>query len=373
MAGKNPTLHEVAERAGVSIATVSRVARGFGQVSPATRSKVLAAIDAMNYRPSHFGRALVKRRHGALGLVFPGLRGPYYSEVIHGFEVESVAARMSLMIVGTELLGSAEEQVLGMADRTDGLAIMGGAIPDELVQRLVRRQIPIVTLSRRLLDDIPNVRVDNYFNTVALTRHLIDVHGYRDLRFIGHIVAAPDAIDRWAGFQQAHRDAGLHPPDAPVPAGYEQTAGARAAEQIFDKPPWPEAIVCGNDELAFGALSAAAARGIRVPHELAITGWDDIPFARIATPPLTTVHQPARALGAETARMLLGRINGLPDPPGEVVLPTRLEIRASCGCAPNLAHDNGTPLPAAATHTGKEETSETIVIEAARDRAAISI
>ncbi len=366
MAGKNPTLHEVAAQAGVSIATVSRVARGFGQVSPATRGKVLEVIENMNYRPSHFGRALVKRRHGALGLVFPGLRGPYYSEVIHGFELESVAARMSLMIVGTELLGSAEEQVLGMADRTDGLAVMGGAVGDELVQRLVRRQIPVVTLSRRQLDDIPNVRVDNYSNTVALTRHLIDVHGYRNLQFIGNIVGAPDATDRWAGFQQAHREAGLNPPDDPVAFGYEQTAGVLAANQIFDRPPWPEAIVCGNDELAFGALSAAAAREIRVPHDLAITGWDDIPFARIATPPLTTVHQPARDLGAETARMLLNRINGLPDPPEELVLPTRLEIRASCGCRPVDIPNNGAPLPAAATGSGKEDINETFGSETVR-------
>lgn len=341
MVGKSPTLHEVADRAGVSIATVSRVARGFGQVSPATRSKVLEVIEDLNYRPSHFGRALVKRRHGALGLVFPGLRGPYYSEVIHGFEVESVAARMSLMILGTELLGSAEEQVLGMADRTDGLAIMGGAVADDIVDRLIRRNIPIVTLARHQLGDIPNVRVDNYANTVALTRHLIEEHGYRRLQFIGNIVGAPDATDRWAGFRQAHRDAGLEPPDQPFFFGYEQTAGVLAANEILDSPPWPQAIVCGNDELAFGALSAAAARGVRVPHDLAITGWDDIPFARIATPPLTTVHQPARDLGAETARLLLGRIRGLPDPPHELVLPTELVIRASCGCAAVPARPNG--------------------------------
>lgn len=337
MAGKSPTLHEVADRAGVSIATVSRVARGFGQVSPATRSKVLDVIEDLNYRPSHFGRALVKRRHGALGLVFPGIRGPYYSEVIHGFEVESAAATMSLMILGTELLGSAEEQVLGMADRTDGIAIMGGAVDDDLVDRLARRDIPIVTLARRQLGDIPNVRVDNFSNTVALTRHLISEHGYRDLQFIGNIVGAPDAADRWAGFQQAHRDAGLQPPDSPFSFGYEQTAGVLAANEILDNPPWPQAIVCGNDELAFGALSAAAARGVRIPHDLAITGWDDIPFARIATPPLTTVRQPARDLGAETARLLLGRIRGLPDPARELVLPTELIIRASCGCATGCA------------------------------------
>ncbi|HEU0163512.1 MAG TPA: LacI family DNA-binding transcriptional regulator, partial [Thermomicrobiales bacterium] len=181
--GKNgPTLHEVAKAAGVSIATVSRVARGLDDVTPATRDRVLRTIQEMDYRASHFGRALVRRSHDTLGIVFPGLRGPYYSEVIHGFEVEAVHARKSVLILGTELIGHANDQVRGMTDRADGLVIMGGSsIDDGTIQRLVARGVPIVLLARSPLAGIPAVRVDNLGATFELTRHLLEDHGYRRL------------------------------------------------------------------------------------------------------------------------------------------------------------------------------------------------
>lgn len=332
MGTKGPTLHEVADRAGVSIATVSRVARGLDQISVDTRSRVLAAIDELNYRPSHFGRALVKRRHGTLGIVFPGLRGPYYSEVIHGFEVEAVAAEMSLLILGTEMLPRADAQVLGMADRADGLAVMGGTIGDDLILRLAARGVRIVTMARTRLAGIPNTRVDNFASTLALVTHLIQGHGYDRLAFVGNIVGAPDAHERWHGFVQAHRDAGLAPPVEPLSSAFEQASGVQAALRILDLPERPRAIVCGNDEVATGMLSTLAARGIRVPHDIAVTGWDDGPFARYATPPLTTVSQPARALGQQTARTLLYQIEHGGPFEHEVVLSTEPIIRASCGC-----------------------------------------
>ena len=332
MAAKGPTLHEVADRAGVSIATVSRVARGLDQISAETRSRVLAAIDELNYRPSHFGRALVKRRHGTLGIVFPGLRGPYYSEVIHGFEVEAVAADMSLLILGTELHRQADTQVLGMADRADGLAVMGGTIGDDLILRLAARGVQIVTMARTRLAGIPNTRVDNFASTLALVTHLIRTHGYDRLAFVGNIVGAPDAHERWHGFVQAHRDAGLAPPVEPLSSAFEQASGVQAALRILDMPERPRAIVCGNDEIATGMLSSFAASGVRVPHEIAVTGWDNGPFARYATPPLTTVSQPAWALGQQTARTLLYQIEHGEPMEHEVVLSTEPIIRASCGC-----------------------------------------
>ncbi|MEJ7900849.1 MAG: LacI family DNA-binding transcriptional regulator [Thermomicrobiales bacterium] len=335
MGAKGPrgtTLHEVADRAGVSIATVSRVARGLDQISVGTRAKVLAAIDELNDHPSHFGRALVKRRHGTLGIVFPGLRGPYYSEVIHGFEVEAVAAEMSLLILGTELLGNADAQVRGMADRADGLAVMGGTIGDDLILRLAARGVPIATMARTRLAGIPNTRVDNFASTLALVTHLIQIHGYDRLAFVGNIIGAPDAHERWRGFLQAHRDADLTPPGEPLSSAFEQASGAQAALRILDMSNRPRAIVCGNDEIATGMLSSFAASGVHVPHEIAVTGWDDGPFARYATPPLTTISQPARALGQQTARTLLYQIEHGQPIEHEVVLSTEPIIRASCGC-----------------------------------------
>lgn len=332
MGTKSPTLHEVADRAGVSIATVSRVARGVDQVSDATRSRVLEAIDDLAYRPSHFGRALVKRRHGALGIVFPGLRGPYYSEVIHGFEVEAVRARLSLMILGTERLKEAEELVLGMGDRADGLAIMGGTIGDDLIRQIAERGIPVVTMARHALPGIPNTRVANATGTLALVRHLLVDHGYHPLAFAGSIRDSPDGEDRWRAFVRAHHDAGVAPPQAPVAEGFDGPSGAANAHQVLAVPSRPRAVVCVNDEVAIGVMGVMTARGVRVPDEIAITGWDDIPIATVISPSLTTVHQPARALGARTARLLLDRIERKPDGPPEIVLATELVTRASCGC-----------------------------------------
>jgi len=333
MGNSGPTLHEVAKRAEVSIATVSRVARGVGDVTPATRERVMRAIVEMNYRTSHLGRALVNRRHDTLGIVFPGLRGPYYSEIIHGFEVEAVKAQMSVLILGTELLTHAGDLVEGMTDRADGLVIMGGSsVPDDLIERFASRGVPIVLMARRPLAEVPAVRVDNVGATIALTRHLLDVHGYRNLLFVGNISGAPDASDRWDGFVEAHRQMGLPPPPVPVAVGFDELAGVAAARMVFASPPYPDAIVCANDELAFGVASVATARNIDIPGDVALTGWDDIPLARAMTPPLTTIRQPARELGAITAKLLLSRIGGTVIDPHETVLPTELTIRSSCGC-----------------------------------------
>lgn len=332
--GKNgPTLHEVAKRADVSIATVSRVARGIGNVTPTTRERVLRAIDEMGYRTSHFGRALVNRRHETLGIVFPGLRGPYYSEVIHGFEVEAVHAQMSVLILGTELVANAGERVEGITDRADGLVIMGGSsVPDALIEKMDARGVPIVLMARRPLADVPAVRVDNVGATIELTRHLLDDHGYRHLVFVGNIAGAPDATDRWAGFVEAHRQSGIAPPPSPIPVGFDEFAGAAAARLIFASPPFPEAIVCANDELAFGVASVATARNIDIPGDIALTGWDDIPLASVMTPPLTTIRQPTRELGSLAAKLLLSRIAGTVIDPHEIILPTELIRRSSCGC-----------------------------------------
>lgn len=332
MGKHNTTVHEVAKRTGVSIATVSRVVRGVGQVSAETRQRVQEAIAELGYRPSHFGRALVERRHAALGIVFPGLSGPYYSEVIHGFEAEAVAARQSVLIFGTHLLKESEEQVLDMASRVDGMAIMGGTLSNECVQTLIDQEVPIVLMARHPVENVPTVRVENFLATRDLTLHLIETHGYDRLAFIGDPTNSPDTIDRWEGFAAAHRKAGLEP-GQPIRVGFQQADGVLAASRLLDSDSLPRAIVCANDEIAMGVHSAVTARGIRIPEQLALTGWDDIPMAGLIAPALSTVHQPTRELGTQTAKLLLARIrDDLEDAP-DLVLMTTLVIRQSCGCA----------------------------------------
>jgi LacI family transcriptional regulator len=333
MTRSSPTLHEVAEAAGVSIATVSRVVHGGAGVSESLRQRVRDAIDALGYRPSHSGRALVNRRHGAIGVVFPGLYGPYYSEVIHGIESVAVDQRIAVLILGTHLLDGATDHVFGLADRTDGLAVLGGTLHDADLARLVAGGKPIVLMAQHQALDLPTVRVDNHDSSFALTRHLLAGHGLRDLVFVGNRDNSPDVEDRWRGFVAAHAAQGLTPPDAPVPTGLEVHYGHQAGLEILGGDRRPAGVVCANDELALGVLSAARALDVRVPDDVAVTGWDDIPLAALSHPSLTTVRQPARALGARTAALLIDRIAGVGSGDGVVELPTSPVYRRSCGCA----------------------------------------
>ncbi len=331
MPKKGANLEEVAAHAGVSTATVSRVARGVGQVSAATRAKVNAAIAELGFRPNHLGRALASRRHGALGVVFPGLSGPYYSEVIAGFEEEAVASQLSVLILGTHLLRGAQDLVLDMADRVDGIAVLGGSVSDTVVDALLTRDCPVVQIAGSHRDGVVTIRSEGVEAVRALTLHLIADHGYGKLAFVGNPTGSPDGQARWEGFRLAHRDAGRPIPRAPVRVSHDQPGGLVAAETLFSGGRAPRAVVCVNDESALGVLVGALGRGLSVPGDVAITGFDDVPAAARTAPGLATVRQPIRELGARTVRALRAAIDG--EPVGaDQILPTRVIIRGSCGC-----------------------------------------
>ncbi|MET7333570.1 LacI family DNA-binding transcriptional regulator [Nonomuraea sp. NPDC005650] len=329
---RGATLQEIAQETGVSVATVSRVARGVGQVSEETRRRVLAAIERHDFRPSRLGRGLAQRSHGALGIVFPGLSGPYYSEVIGGFEEEAVRAQLAVVILGTHLLRESGELVRETAARVDGLAVMGGVLPDELVDRLRDRGDPVVLLASRPRAGIPTVRTENVSSFDRLTRHLLVDHGYGKLTFVGDPDSSPDAGYRWRGFTQAHRHVGAGTPESPVRVGLTQSDGFIAVDRLLDAGPPPRALVCANDETAIGAVLALLDKGHRVPQDVAVTGFDDIPMAGLPVSGLTTVRQPMRELGRETGRLLLSRIDGSGPGAADLVLETQLVIRGSCGC-----------------------------------------
>jgi LacI family transcriptional regulator len=337
MARSSPTVRKVADHAGVSIATVSRVTRRPDLVASETRERVERAISELGYRPSHFGQALVDRRHSAIGVVFPGLSGPYYYDVIQGFEAEAIAARLSVLILGTHHVRN-DEQVLDMATRVDGIAILGGTAKGETIRALVHHGMPLALLAQHPVDEVPAVRVDNVTAMEDLTGHLLDAHDLRSITFLGDPSNSPDLTERWNGFIAAHRARGRTPPAGPVKSGLDQPSGLRAVANLLASPDPPRAIVCANDEIALGAYAAAAAAGVRIPDDLALTGFDDIPMAGLLSPGLTTVAQPMRELGARVARLLLAQIRGDPPSAPDTILPTRLLIRGSCGCrdGPNL-------------------------------------
>lgn len=271
------------------------------------------------------------RRHAALGLIFSDAAGPYFSEVITGFETEARNARAGLLILGTHHLAELDDLALELSSHVDGIGILGQALPEESVRRIAARGLAVVVLAREPLDAIPTVRVDNVAPTLALTRHLIEHHRYTPLHFLGAPTDSPDIAARWEGFRAAHHQCGLEPPARPIDAPLDQIDGLRRAEEMIQQGQVPRALVCANDELALGVLSAARMHGIRVPEDLALTGWDNIPMSDLVNPTLTTVHQPIEELGAVAARTVLAQLAGRPVP-RDTLLPTTNIYRGSCGC-----------------------------------------
>jgi LacI family transcriptional regulator len=327
---KAATIYEVARRAGVSIATVSRALRDSDLVTADTREKVHAAARELHFTPSRLGRSLAEGRHAANGIVFPDLVGPYYAEVVLGYEAAAAELGSSVLILATRGRPHPVAAVRDLAGRVDGLAIMGNTVGDDVVAGIAGTGVPLVLLARDPVPGVDTIRTRNERTASELAAHLIG-HGHRRFAFLGDPGGAPDVAGRYAGLASALRAAGLDVPP-PVPCGLDLQSGQAAARDLLREP--PDAVVCANDEIALGVLLAAEAAGLaRTP---AVTGWDDLLAARFAG--LTTVSQPMRELGATAARWLHGRITERTADPADRpvairrrILPTALVVRNSCG------------------------------------------
>ncbi|GAA1678683.1 LacI family DNA-binding transcriptional regulator [Nonomuraea maheshkhaliensis] len=324
------TIYEVAKRAGVSIATVSRTLRGTGPVAAKTREKVLKAVEELNYTPSRLGVSLAEGRHAANGIVFPDLAGPYYTEVLLGYEEVASELGRSVVILSTKGRSNVGELVKDLAGRVDGMLIFGHAVPEPLVAELVRLGVRLVFISRDPLTGADTLRSENIASARALAAHLTG-HGYERFAFLGAPLTSRDDVDeRWQGVR--HTLGGAI--EAVDTGQYTVDRGFEAARTLLKGRNRPRAIICSDDEVALGALLAAEELGLEVPGDVAVTGWDDIMAARHARPALTTVRQPMRELGARAARALDELITGTRDVPKHLILTTELVIRSSCGHHP---------------------------------------
>ncbi|MFI5769131.1 LacI family DNA-binding transcriptional regulator [Streptomyces sp. NPDC051658] len=347
-----PTVYDVAERSGVSIATVSRVYRTPDSVRAQTRERVLEAARQLGYVPSGNARGLASRTTGVLGLCFPDYADPdaeadaeadsdaddavmlYSDQIIRGMERAARRHGYALLIAAS-LEGGPESLVAKVAGRVDGFAVLAQTVPTEDLE-VISRRLPVVMLAGpREIDHLDHIVVANADGERELARHLIEDHGLRRLAFVGGEVKSPDAEARFLGFRQACRDAGLPVPDAPDLRAemMTQAEGARAAEALLDRPgERPEGVLFANDQMAVGALRALERRGVRVPEDIAVTGFDGIPLSRIVRPPLTTVRQPIRQLGEQAVELLVQRLGNSDSEPVSLMLPVSLIRRASCGC-----------------------------------------
>jgi LacI family transcriptional regulator len=336
------TIYEVARRSGVSTATVSRVmAEGKG-FSAATGERVRATAAELGWVPNGPARGLASRRSGIVGLIFPDLGGSgqaeeesalYVDQVIRGAERAATSVGNAVLIAATQS-GCGRRLAFSVASKVDGLVVLARSLPDEELDAL-SKIVPIVVLANlRARHGYDYVGADNRGGSRALTSHLISVHGYTDLLYLAGPDQSPDSDERFAGFRDALRHAGLPMPERPEGSGgFTEAGGEQVMRGLIARGRRPQAIVCGNDEMALGVLTALRGARLRVPADVAVTGFDDISAGRHVRPALTTVRQPMRDLGERSVRLLLDRIADPEAGHHSVVLPTELIIRSTCGCA----------------------------------------
>ncbi len=334
---RSTTIYSVAKLAGVSIATVSRVLQGSRATSPQTRASVLRAVDELEYVPLRAARSLAVQLHAAHGLVVPDLIGPYYSELLMGFESAAAELGQSVVIVVTSPRDDPVRAVRDLTSRVDGLVVANSTISDDTAGFLAH-QTPVVLLARPAVAGCDSVSAENCMSAMALTDHLL-AHGRRRLLFVGDPDGSPDVQQRYSGFTTALSNAQTFSLGPAIRVSFRETSGAEVVSQVLAGASRPDALVCANDELALSTMKALQHAGVSVPDDIAIVGWDDVMTARYVTPGLTTVRQPLYQLGRVAASRLHERIAGAPTVPEPLILPTELVLRSSCGCPEVDDHD----------------------------------
>lgn len=328
------TIGEVAKRAGVSVATVSRALRGLPHVSPATRRRVQGIADELGYRPHPYASRLAAGRSGTIGVALPVLNSWYYANILAG--VETVVAEdhldMHLVIVGSKAgMDHFVEELPSLNKRVDGLLIVDIFMPDHLWRRLLEGDLPAATvgLDTGLLD---SVVIDNRRAGVEAVTHLLDL-GHRRIGYIGGTVGESIELEsaelRRLGMVEAMTSRGVEPDQAlQVPGGFSVEGGREAMADLLESGS-PTAVFCASDEMAIGAIQATTEAGLKVPGDISVVGFDDQPVA--AAVGLTTIHQSVPEQAARAAEMVLARVEDRSAPVVVEEMPTHLCKRRTSG------------------------------------------
>ncbi|PWJ18019.1 LacI family DNA-binding transcriptional regulator [Jannaschia seohaensis] len=337
---KTPTLADVARRAGVSTATVSRCLNAPERVQRETRERIEAAVAEIGYSPNFGARALAAKRTDTIGAIVPTLENSVFARGLQAFQTGLVAQGMTLLLASSAYrpdLEAAQIRTL-VARGADGLLLIGHERDPALYDFLALHRVPVlVAWVYDPSEPRPSVGFDNKAAMAEMTAAVL-AQGHRRLATIsGHTRFNDRTRDRVAGVRAAMAAQGLDPATLTVietPYGIE--TGARAMADLMTAPHPPTAVICGNDVLALGALRQARAMGLRVPEDVSITGFDDTELSTVADPPLATVSIPHGEMGARAAIMLteMVRTGAQPD---SVALPCVLRLRGSLGPVPRAA------------------------------------
>lgn len=339
------TMRQIAERAQVSIGTVSHVINETAPVRPKLRERVLDAIRSLGYQPSALAQGLRKNRTDMLGMVIPDITNPFFPGVVRG--VEDVAYERSFRVILCNADNDPAKEASYVRElrsyRIAGLLMIpasGADIAGDL-RTYASASVPVVCIDR-----VPEgwkgdaVLVANAEGAYLITRHLLEM-GHRRLAVITGPLKLTNAAQRLKGFRRALAEAGLEiNAESIQEARFDTASGYESALRLLRRLPRPTAIFACNDLMALGVLQAARELNLRCPEDLSIAGFDSLEFSNFTDPSLTSVYQPGYQLGATAARLLLQRVDGLRSGPKKILLPTELKKRNSVGppCACDSDH-----------------------------------
>jgi LacI family transcriptional regulator len=332
-----PTLEEIAALSGVSRSTVSRVINNDPHVSEETRKKVLAVVDAQGYRPNLAARGLAAGRTGILGFFVPAsisrlFSDPYFSALLEGISGACNRQNCGLMFWLDEQEN--ESRKIGyFIDNglIDGVIVSSFVQDDPLLSRLKSHDLPVVLIGRSPKDlSLPYVDVDNRGSAYRIVEHLVEL-GHRRIATIAGPQSTMVGRDRLAGYRDALHALDSRESTLMVEASFDEQSGYEAMQTLL--PQLPNAVFAASDIMARGALRAIREANLRVPADVALVGFDDLPFAAYIQPPLTTIHQPIRALGEAAVQLLIEHLNNPEEARASVILPTHLVVRNSCGAS----------------------------------------
>ena len=306
------TILEVAKRANVSITTVSRVLnQSSHRVNDLTRAKVLKAIEELDYHPNALAQSLLKKRSMTIGIIIPDISNPYYAEIVRGIQDKADEEGYSVLIQNTDRKAErVTHSIHNFRERyTDGVIFAGGAVLSSHLMSTMKNLASRAVAIGRFELDIPSVRVDNQDAAFMAVRHLVEL-GYRSIAFInGDVTVSSAMADRLHGFKHA-----LSHFQCPLHSGFIRTGGLTIEggytqiKELLEKQLPPEAIVLANDQMAFGAVKAIKEAGLRIPDDIALISFDNVPLCSYFEPSITSIAIPRYELGRGAMEMLFALI-----------------------------------------------------------------
>ncbi|MGH9453099.1 MAG: LacI family DNA-binding transcriptional regulator [Terriglobia bacterium] len=333
-------MKDVAARAGVSLTTVSHVINRthIRSISSGTRQRVLEAAKKLNYQPNVHARRLALRRSNTVGLIISEISNPFFADVIQSFEKAASERGLDLLLFNTEYEPARIEAAVRrmVMEKVRGVAVMTSMFDEAHAHELTRNRMNVVLLNRGPVQPrIRRIQLNFSSGVAQAVDHLLEL-GHRSFGIITGPLRSNSAVRIRDVFVQALAQKGVRC-FQPVESHYKVDAGASAVRSILAHPPLPTAILCANDLIALGAVSALQEAGIQVPEDVSVVGSDDVIFARLARPPLTTVAVPRESLGKIAFEVLDNMQRGVRRTPDSLTIETHLVIRKSTAPPPKRA------------------------------------